>query len=130
MAGSIGGDAVAGFSFADDGSGSGGWAGEARISRRGKRVLRHQRAVDEGRVWASRRDDMEARGNAPRLHVHRAMVLAIAATTGGQLRIVGTGGERGRDQRKAEEKQQQDAERTSHEVIVLETSEKPEPLAV
>jgi hypothetical protein len=58
------------------------------------------------------------------------MVLAIAATTGGQLRIVGTGGEHGRDQRKAEEKQQQDAERTSHEVIVLETSEKPEPLAV
>jgi hypothetical protein len=46
------------------------------------------------------------------------------------LRIVGTGGEHGRDQRKAEEKQQQDAERTSHEVIVLETSEKPEPLAV
>jgi hypothetical protein len=69
---------------------------------------------------------VEAGGNAADFHVHCAVVLAVAATTGGKLRIVWSGGEGRRDQRSTEEEQQQDAERASHEVIVLEISEKPE----
>ena len=69
---------------------------------------------------------MEGGGYASDLHVHCAVVLAVAAAAGGKLRIVRCEGERGRDQRQAEDEQQQDGERAAHEVIVLEISEKPE----
>jgi hypothetical protein len=73
---------------------------------------------------------MEGGGYASDLHVHCAVVLAVAAAAGGKLRIVRCEGERGRDQRQAEDEQQQDGERAAHEVIVLEISEKPESRAV
>lgn len=126
VAGAIGRYAVTGFDFANEVRCSESRTGEGGISRCGKRVRRHQRAVGEGRVRAPLRDDMEAARNTADFHVHCAMVLAVATAAGGKLRIVGSGGEGWRDQREAEEEQQQNGGRASHENIVQETGEKAE----
>lgn len=118
MAGAIGGDAVAGFGFADNLSDRGGMGGEGR-GRAEEDVGQHELRVDEGTAGALLRDDGEAGGDVPEGHAghgHGAMVFAITAAAGGQLRFIGSGDEQRRNQRKAEDKQQQRGWGASHEV--------------
>jgi len=75
-----------------------GWIGGA--------VLRDRREVDPG-------------GGIGRMHRLGAVMRAVPSAAGGQIRVgVGGEGQQRRDQRKAEEEEQREAEYTSHSVIV------------
>ena len=88
----------------------------AGASRGGQGVRYNERSMTERRVRALLRNNVETRGNAAHLHGHRAVVFAAATAAGRELRVVRSRSKCGRNQRQAEDRQQQYGERASHGV--------------
>ena len=113
LSGAIGGDPIAGLCRAYCGRLCS--IASARQHRRsGQRMRHNERSMTKRRVRALFRNDVETRRNAAHLRGHRALVFATAAAAGWELRIVRSGGERGRNQRQAEDRHQHSCERASH----------------
>lgn len=73
-----------------------------------------------GAPLRNRREPDSRAGRFSLLHLHHAMMCAVPSAAGGQIRIGDRReGQHRRDQRKAEEQKQCDADKTSHSAILM-----------
>jgi hypothetical protein len=118
VAGAISGDAIAGFSGAEDRGGSLCGANGRRAGDHEEWMRLQKRRVGDGRVRAGFRDDVDSRGDVAHFYGRRTVMFAVTAAAGGQLFVSGSSGERGRHQRKAEDEHQQCCACASHELTL------------
>lgn len=89
--------------------------------------LRDDRGIRWASLWSGRESGSGA-GGLCGLHLQHAVMCAVLSAADRQIRILaGRKGQYGRDQRKAEEEEKRDRDKTSHVVIVAECGREAEP---